>query len=97
MSEISRRPKIKKLNGNVFSSHFEPVAVCDNVSFRLRDDTSYLVKCRARIQAKLEKHTMYHKYLEKVLEGAEEFHEIREIIARYDTLTATHEVMFSPP
>ncbi|ELT94687.1 hypothetical protein CAPTEDRAFT_187728 [Capitella teleta] len=58
---------------------------------RLREDTSHLVKNRAKIQAKLEKHIMFHKYLEKVLEGAEEFHEIREIIARYDTLTATHD------
>ena len=43
-------------------------------------------------QEKLDKHAMYHKYLEKVLEMSEEFHEIREVIARYETLTTTHEV-----
>lgn len=30
--------------------------------------------------------------MEKVLEAGEEFGEMRDIIARYDTLTATHEV-----
>merc|ERR1711976_353705 len=58
---------------------------------RLREETSHYLKSRGRIQNKLEKHTIFHKYLEKVLETAEEFHEIREVIARYDTLTATHE------
>jgi len=42
----------------------------------------------------MDKNVIYHRYLEKVLESAEEFHEIREIIARYDTLTTTHEVHF---
>lgn len=30
--------------------------------------------------------------MEKVLEAGEEFHELRDIIARWDTLTATHQV-----
>ncbi len=50
------------------------------------------MKERERLQKKLEKNIMFQKYLYKVVENAEEFHEIREIIARYDTLTATHEV-----
>ncbi len=50
------------------------------------------MKERERLQKKLEKNMMFQKYLYKVVENAEEFHEIREIIARYDTLTATHEV-----
>ncbi|KAI0241841.1 Coiled-coil domain-containing protein 42 like-2 [Lamellibrachia satsuma] len=58
--------------------------------YRLKDDTAALVQGREKLQKKLEKHTIYHKYLDRVLESAEEFHEIREIIARYDTLTATH-------
>ncbi|KAK2177504.1 hypothetical protein NP493_594g00017 [Ridgeia piscesae] len=57
---------------------------------RLKDETAELVRGREKLQRKLEKHTIYHKYLDRVLESAEEFHEIREIIARYDTLTATH-------
>ena len=50
------------------------------------------VREREKLQKKLEKHIIFQKYLYKVVENAEEFHEIREIIARYDTLTATHEV-----
>ena len=49
-----------------------------------------LVKGREKLQKRLENHTIFHKYLDRVLESAEEFHEIREVIARYDTLTATH-------
>lgn len=30
--------------------------------------------------------------MEKALEAGEEFHEMRDIIARHDTLVATHEV-----
>ena len=62
------------------------------LSFRLKEETDTLQKAREKLQKRLDKHTCFHKYLEKVLESAEEFHEIREIIARYDTLTATHEV-----
>ena len=51
-----------------------------------------LVKQKEKLQRRLERNTPYQSYLEKVLESAEEFHEIREIIARHDTLTATHEV-----
>jgi len=32
--------------------------------------------------------------MEKALERGEEFHEMRDVIARYDTLTATHEVIY---
>ncbi|KXJ27520.1 coiled-coil domain-containing protein 42 homolog [Exaiptasia diaphana] len=58
---------------------------------RLKEDTTCLAKDRDKIQTKLEKFFIYQQYLEKVLECAEEFQEIREIIARYDTLTATHQ------
>ena len=34
--------------------------------------------------------------MEKVLEAGEEFHELRDIIARWDTLTATHQVQIKP-
>jgi hypothetical protein len=47
---------------------------------------------RDRLLRKLEKNVVSQKYLEHVLEVAEEFHEIREVIARFDTLTSTHEV-----
>jgi lipopolysaccharide biosynthesis regulator YciM len=39
----------------------------------------------------MERNAVSQNYLDRVLEVAEEFHEIREIIGRYDTLTSTHE------
>ncbi|CAB3976785.1 Hypothetical predicted protein [Paramuricea clavata] len=61
---------------------------------RLRDDTGSLAKVRDKMQKKLAKYVAFQQYLDKVLEKAEEFQEIREIIARYDTLTATHQDLF---
>lgn len=51
------------------------------------------MKTKERLQRKLENYSIFHKYMEKALERGEEFHEMRDVIARYDTLTATHEVM----
>ena len=62
------------------------------MSYRLKEETAVFLKEREKLQKKLERHVIFQKYLYKVVESAEEFHEIREIIARYDTLTATHEV-----
>lgn len=58
---------------------------------RLRDETSLFTCDKDKLQKRLEKHVIFQKYMERVLETGEEFHEIRDIIARYDTLTATHE------
>ncbi|XP_002739901.1 coiled-coil domain-containing protein 42 homolog [Saccoglossus kowalevskii] len=55
------------------------------------DEKRQLEQQRDKLAKKLSKHTIFHRYLEKVLETADEFHEIREIIARYDTLVATNE------
>lgn len=57
---------------------------------RLHEEITILAKKRDKMQRKLEKYSMYQKYLDKVLEISDEFHEIREITARYDTLIATH-------
>ena len=62
------------------------------VDGRLKEETGVLLDNRARFQSRLQNHVIFHKYMDRVLEQAEEFHEIREIIARYDTLTATHMV-----
>ena len=67
---------------------------CNSID-RLKEETAVFLKEREKLQKKLEKHIIFQKYLYKVVETAEEFHEIREIIARYDTLTATHEVRIS--
>ncbi|XP_065831494.1 coiled-coil domain-containing protein 42 homolog [Oscarella lobularis] len=39
---------------------------------------------------KLHKLSVYHHYLDRVIESAEDFSEIREVIARHDTLVMTH-------
>ncbi|XP_064612677.1 coiled-coil domain-containing protein 42 homolog isoform X2 [Liolophura sinensis] len=63
----------------------------DKDILRLKVETEALMREKDKIQTRLMNHTIFHKYMEKVLESGEEFHEIRDIIARYDTLTATHE------
>ena len=65
-----------------------------DLAFRLKVDTSVLVKSKDKLQRKLENYSVFHKYMEKALERGEEFHEMRDVIARYDTLTATHEVIY---
>ncbi|XP_065055065.1 coiled-coil domain-containing protein 42 homolog [Rhopilema esculentum] len=57
---------------------------------RLHEEITILARKQDKMQRKLERYSMYQRYLDKVLEVAEEFHEIREITARYDTLIATH-------
>lgn len=47
---------------------------------------------REKVKGHLNRLTIYQKYLERVVETAEEFHEIREILSRHDTLTSTHGV-----
>jgi hypothetical protein len=65
---------------------------CLSLFSRLTEEYAVLVQQRDRLLRKLEKNVVSQKYLEHVLEAAEEFHEIREVIARFDTLTSTHEV-----
>ena len=60
---------------------------------RLAEENEILSKQKEKLQEKLQKYTVYHHYMEKVLEAGEEFHELRDIIARWDTLTATHQVL----
>jgi len=57
---------------------------------RLKDEIEELSKERDRYQKKLEKNSIFQKYMERVQESTDEFGEIREIIGRYDTLVATH-------
>ncbi|XP_041347860.1 coiled-coil domain-containing protein 42 homolog [Gigantopelta aegis] len=63
----------------------------DKEIIKLKEDTSIVLKEKEKLQRKLVKYEVYHKYMEKVLESGEEFHELRDIIMRYDTLTATHQ------
>ena len=62
------------------------------IFFRLKEETTALIVKREKLIKVMEKHVIFQRYLDKVIENAEEFHEIREVIARHDTLTATHDV-----
>lgn len=57
---------------------------------RLMEEKRELQGVKDKLVGRLNKHKIYHKFLEKTLETADEFQEIREIIARYETLVATH-------
>lgn len=56
----------------------------------LKDECSDLELERDRYKKRLEKYIIYQDYLERVLELSDEFSELREVMARYDTLIATH-------
>merc|ERR1712241_317680 len=57
---------------------------------RVKDETDSHTSQKDKLNKKMEKYTGFHTYMDKVLERGEEFHEIRDIIARWDTLQATH-------
>ena len=59
---------------------------------RVKEESDAFVAAREKVKARLDRLVVYQKYLEKVIESAEEFHEIREILSRHDTLTSTHQV-----
>ncbi|KAL8611047.1 hypothetical protein ACOMHN_042663 [Nucella lapillus] len=58
---------------------------------KLSEENQTFSQQKDKLQAKLDKYTVFHRYMEKVLEAGEEFHELRDIIARWDTLTTTHQ------
>ena len=60
--------------------------------YRLHDEVSGLKEKKEKLLLRLEKNIIYQQYLDRVVETADEFHDIREIISRYETLTATHGV-----
>ncbi|RDD42880.1 Coiled-coil domain-containing protein 42-like protein [Trichoplax sp. H2] len=72
----------------------------DKDIIKLIDETQTMIKQRDKMQKKLLKYILYlflslvltyQAYLEKVLEKTEEYSEIREITARFDTLVATYD------
>lgn len=50
---------------------------------------------RDKFKKRLEKYRIYQSYLERVLDLSDEFSELREVMARYDTLIATHNDLLS--
>ncbi|XP_074640131.1 coiled-coil domain-containing protein 42 homolog [Tubulanus polymorphus] len=57
---------------------------------RLKDSISELVKEKDDLLQTLNANAIFQQYMDRMIETTEEFHEIREVIARYDTLTVTH-------
>nr|XP_054773629.1 coiled-coil domain-containing protein 42 homolog [Lytechinus pictus] len=57
---------------------------------KLMDEKGDLQGQKDKLLQRLNKHKLFHRFLERTLESAEEFHEIREVIARHETLVATH-------
>jgi len=62
------------------------------VVFRLTAESEELVLSRVDMLRELQAHKKYHQYMSRVLEAAGDFHEISEIMSRYQTLLATYEV-----
>lgn len=48
--------------------------------FRLKEETHHFLQRKNKIQKKLEKYSMFQKYLDKVLEVAEEVNQINVIL-----------------
>ena len=61
---------------------------------RVKEETAQHLKQKEALGRKLEKYTMFHTFMDKVQEAGEDFHEIRDIITRWDTLNATHTVRY---
>merc|ERR1712066_280404 len=61
----------------------------------LKNECKDLEQERDRYKKRLEKYIIYQDYLERVLELSDEFSELREVMARYDTLIATHSDLMS--
>jgi len=59
---------------------------------RLDGECSLLVCRRDLLLKRLQQNAASQRYLVSVVEAAEDFHEIREILARYDTLISTQQV-----
>ncbi|XP_071944527.1 coiled-coil domain-containing protein 42 homolog [Antedon mediterranea] len=57
---------------------------------RLLEEKGELEQQRNKFMMRLEKRKIFNTFLDRVLESAEEFQESRDVIARFETLVATH-------
>ncbi|XP_015280779.1 PREDICTED: coiled-coil domain-containing protein 42B [Gekko japonicus] len=55
----------------------------------LRQETARLLSLKEKLQQRLEAHKAFPEYLQKVVDKAEQFQEIPELISRFQTLIAT--------
>ena len=79
-------------SGNISLHSVWELSYASAVFRRLKLEANALITARENVRARLDRLQVYQKYLEKVAESAEEFHEIREILSRHDTLTSTYQV-----
>ena len=61
-------------------------------SSSLNVESEELVGYRSELVRQIQAHKKYQQYMGRVLEIAGDFHEMSEIMSRYQTLLATHEV-----
>lgn len=59
--------------------------------YRLKEELETVQRAKNKQRVVLDKHVVYQQYMDSVLEITEEFGEIRELVARHDTLAATNE------
>ena len=68
------------------------VCVCVRAC-RLKNEMNNLEQQKRLLYNKLIKNSIYHMFMTRVLDSAADFHEIRGIISRFDTLYSTCQVM----
>lgn len=61
-------------------------------SCRLAANAAAYIKKRNELKEKLDKHLAYAHYLEQVMKRSDEFHEIRDVMSRFETLSQTYQV-----
>lgn len=64
-------------------------------SSSLRDELTALQHKCSRVQMRLHRYQAAHQFLERCVESNNEFHEVRDLIMRNDTLVANHQVCSS--
>ena len=79
-----------RIKGGSSIISFLKLAYLDKEIVKLEKQQEELISRRALLNKKLEKHEVFAKFMQKVLDSSEEFSEVREIIDRYNTLVATH-------
>lgn len=60
---------------------------------RLRADCDQLAHYKDKLVNKIDRNEVHHRFIEKVVEISQDLHEIREVMARFDTLMITHDFL----
>lgn len=62
------------------------------VLFSLYTETQSMIALRNRLQRHMATHKIFYEYMTRAIETTDEYREMRDILARYDTLYAIREV-----